>query len=433
VEHLLNKLTARFSELLRTQLNSGAVWFFLANALPSFTAVALGPFILKKVGLGEYAVLGLTTYFFNLVGSYSDFSGYTHLLAVYSKRTSGRHSDFGNALILKASLLAFFFCVLEFFSLWHPRKDDLYLLLAISMLALALPSANMEWFFVARKRYFQIFLARLSVVSFQLLLTMIWFFSGRRSSFFIPLITLASGAAGSLCLLMALGPKQILNGMIIVRQISFRGMRGLVIRLFPMAAAMLVTPYFLAYALPWYSLTSPDKRLLGAFSIAYRLIMGVSALMVPLVIFSIPQRASSNKVISFRNTFMASLLAIIFFWTAGIPVLRLYFHISKVDPVLFSYSLRIFSILMLGVFFLCLRTPYVGRLVVSGRYRDYFLILLVSCTPVLAFSLIGGKKIPSETIAWLACLPDFLATVGFVGYNRILLRIRSFRSTTAPV
>ncbi len=416
----------RAGNLLVKWTQNGAVWFFLANALPSFIAIALGPFTLRKVGLEEYAVLGLATYFLNLVAGYSDFASYTHLLAVFSKKSQERFIDLANAFALKGCLLTLFFCLLMLVAHSHPRKDDLYPLLAISMLGILLPSTNMEWYFTARKRYFQFFMARTALMSCQILLIMAWFFSKWKSPLFIPSITVISGGVGSILLLSFLGKRHILDWTSSLRLVSFRGMRSLIFRLFPMAAALLILPYFLVYALPWYSLVCPDKKLVGAFSIGYRLIVGISSLIVPLVLYLIPLNATSSQIISFRKTLGWSLSAVVFFWMIGLPVLWFYFHVSKIDGPLFFYSLRTFSILMLGLFFVCLRTPYVGRWFIHGRYRDYFLILLISCSPVLLLSWIGGKRIPPNMVAWLACLPDFLATSGFIGYNRIRSRFKLF-------
>ena len=424
---MIQSLVSRSVQSLKKGFVGGAVWFFLANALTPLVAVGLGPLILRKIGLEEYAVLGLATYFLVLVLSYSDFACYTHLLAVYSKKNPDRHIDFGNAFALKAILMTLFFCVLGIFTHWHPRGDDLYFLLGIFMVGLVFfPSANLEWYFVARKRYFQFLLARILFVTLQVLLTLAWYLSNGKNPLFIPVIMVISGMAGSLCLVLFLGKERIRNGMAAFSSVSFHGIRSLVFRLFPMAASLLFTPYFLAYALPWYSLTSSDKRLVGAFAVAYRLIVGISSLAAPLVIYLIPKNAASSQTISFPKTFAFSLIGAIGFWIIGIPVLWFYFHVSNVDRRLFTYSLRIFSILMLGVFFLCLRIPYIGKWLIHGRYRDYFYIHLISCLPVLALSWLGGRKIHSEWVPWLACLPDFLAGVGFVGYNRIRWRLRLF-------
>jgi O-antigen/teichoic acid export membrane protein len=428
---MLNFLTTRSKDVLSPALKSGAIWFFLANSLPSLVAVVLGPFALRKVGLEEYAVISLAGYFFNLVAGYSDFATYTHLLAIYSKKNQDRHIDLGNAFALKAGFAFLYFCTLIFFRHYHPRKDDLYIILAIFMIGIVLPSANIEWYFIARKRYLQFFLARACVIGSQIILTLVWFFSVWNSPRFIPAIIVTSGAVGSACLLWFLGGHHILKGLGMLRSVSFHGLRSLVFRLFPMAATLLITPYFLAYALPWYSLVSSDKKHLGAFVISYRLILGMSSLVAPLVFYSIPQGAASNRSPILSKAVGLSFLAGIGFWTLGIPVMWFYFHVSKVEPSLFFYSIHAFSVLLIGIFFLCLRTPYVGQWVAQGRYRGYFFIHLISCAPVLALSWIGGKRISPEAVLWLACLPDFLATTSFVGYDRLRPYLRRFRTVLA--
>lgn len=414
---------------LKTGFHEGALWFALSSILPPLVSIFLGPLILRKVGLEEYAILGLAAYFLVLVTGYSDFGSNTNLLTVYSKKSPSRHADLGNSVMLKLGLLALFFCVLVFSPRLYPRKDDLYSLMGVFMAGLLLPSAYVEWYFIARRRYFQLFLARVALLGSQILLILTWVYSSWKDPMFLPFITLVSGMVGSLCFLWFLGGNQILNWLMVLRLVSFRGMRSLFLRLLPMGASLLLTPYLLAYALPWYSLTCSDKRLVGAFSIAYRLIIGLSSLVAPLVIYWIPKNAALNRAPSFAKTFGLSLSAVVGFWILGVPVLWFYFHLSKVDPIFFPYSIRNFSILLLGVFFLCLRTPYVGQRLIYGQYRSYFLILLISCAPIMALSWVGGKRIPYHVVPWLACLPDFLTTVGFVGYNRF----RSFGKSVSAV
>jgi hypothetical protein len=75
-----------------------------------------------------------------------------------------------------------------------------------------------------------------------------------------------------------------------------------------------------------------------------------------------------------------------------------------------------FSILLIAVFLMCVRTPLVGKVFISHRYREYFLIHLFACLPVLALSFFLGGSISHEWVPWLACLPDLLATIGFIFY-----------------
>lgn len=397
--------------------------------LPSLVAVALGPFILRKVGLAEYSVLSLATYFYNAAYGYSDFSTYTHLLVSYSKKSPQRKADLGNAFALKSIIFTFLFAALCVAMIDYPRKDNLYPLLAISMTAIILPSTNMEWYFVANKRYYQIFLSRAAIVGLQVLLTAIWFLSNFKSSLFVPAIAPISGIFGSLFLLKFLGTRRIFDWMSTLRLISFRGTKNLILQLSPIAATLFFNPYFLAYALPWYTLTHSDGSHVGAFSISYRLIMGLSLLIVSLLLYTIPRNAITNRPPSFTRSLTFSLIAALSFWIIGIPVLWLYFHISKIDLNLFSFSLHTFTILMVGIFFLCLRTPYVGRTLVSGQYRAYFIIVSISCIPVITLSWMWGRGIPPGFVAWLACLPDLCATAGFIGYSYSKSYLKYFPST----
>lgn len=415
----MKALASRIRGVFIQGFQQGAFWFTLSSILPPFVAVMTGPLILRKVGLENYALLGLATYFLTLAVAYSDFGSYSHLLALYSKHSASRHTDLGNAFLLKAFLWIGLFVALLAFVVWSPRKDAIYPLLALSMLNLVLPSTNTEWYFVARKKYFQLFLIRVLMVGMQLGLTLIWFFSDLKNILYVPLIGLLSVLSSSLLLIGFLGWELIEKWISALRQVSLGGLRILTFRLLPIAATLLITPYFVAYALPWFSLVTADKKLVGAFSIAYRLIIGFSSLVGPFVIYSMPRSAASTRGVTLSRILGFSLLAAAIFWILGIGILRYYFRVSSIDPVLFSKTCRYFSVLLLCIFFMCVRTSFVSRSLVSGQYKAYFLIHFSSCMPVLAFSWLGKNWISSDWVPWLACLPDFFATVGFLGYFRL--------------
>ena len=404
---------------LKTSASNGSLWFSISSAIPAVVSILLGPLILKKVGLEEYGVLSLAAYYLLLVATYSDFGGYSHLLIAFSKKTPERYADVAHVFMLRAILLALFFLTLEVFVFWKPRSDLVYSFLGISMVGLMLPSTNFEWYFMARKRYFHIFLVRVWLNGCLIALMLFWFFSESKNPTFVPIINVAAASTASLALLWLLGIDRVYNGICCLTKVSFAGIGRFFLKLFPLAASQLLTPYFLAYALVWFSETTSDRKLIGAFSIGYRMTMGFSALVGPFVLYAMPRFAVPGSAISFRKMLGLSVLVVCVFWCLGLPVLWIYFHVSKVDPGMFSYTLRIFSILMLAIFFLCLRTPYVARWLISGRYMAYFIMLLISCAPVLMLSWIVGGKVSPGSVAWLACLPDFLATIIFLGYNRM--------------
>jgi hypothetical protein len=183
----------------------------------------------------------------------------------------------------------------------------------------------------------------------------------------------------------------------------------------------LVTPYFLSYALAWFSLVVSDKKMVGAFSIGYRIVIGLSALAGPMVFYMMARGPGSNSAVSFRKTLLAAIVGTFALWALGVAVVAFYFQVSKVDPALWTYCIQSFSILMLGLFFIFFRTPYVSRCAISGHYRGYFLIHLMACAPLLAFSLTLGRHVSGSMVPWLACLPDFFAAVGFVYYYKFRL------------
>jgi len=404
----------------RLRAHSGAGWFFVGNALPPMVAIVLGPLVLRKVGLETYAVLGLATYFFNLIVAYSDFSTSTHLLASYARRAPSRHQELGNALALKGTLFVFFAAAVAVSSRVFPRSDGLYGLLGIFMISVLLPSANVEWFFLSRKRYKDIFRARIASVAIQVLVTLAWFYSARSDALFVPLSALMAGVAASAVLVRLLGFGPLRSAVRALQGASFGGATRLLKQIFPVAAVLLVAPYSLAYALPWFSLASPDKKLVGAFSISYRLVIGAITLVAPGTLYLISRGGGRRARRSLGSALVSSALLCVGFWLIGLMILRFYFALSHLDSGLLPYSVRVFSILNVGLFFLCLRTPYVADFISAGKYRTYFMVHLVSCAPTLLLSWMVGKRMPSEWVVWLACVPEVGATLLFLFLARWL-------------
>lgn len=379
--------------------------------------------LLKKLGLESYALIGLATYFFTLAASYSDFGAATHLLGAYATRTAGRRADLGNAFVLRASLLAVFLAALAVGGVYLPRPDGLYALVAVSLGSALLPSANVEWYLTARAQYGRIFTARGVMAVCQVCLTLAWYFSSWRDPLFVPLILLASSVPSSALLLAFLGKRRIREGLLCLREVSWKGIATLFARLLPMASVLLLTPYFLAYALPWYSHVSADKNMVGTFSISYRLVIGINGLLVPLTLY-LMSRWTLEKRPSFSRALGFALPFAMVFWAALRVILQIYFVTANLDSAQLPHAARVLSILMLGVFLVCLRAPYVARRLATAGYKEYFLIHLVGCAPVLALSWLGGRRVPPEAVPWLACLPELLTTTLFIWRERFGSRRR---------
>jgi O-antigen/teichoic acid export membrane protein len=188
-------MNMKILQFFRREIKNGAGWFTISNFIPSAVSVLMGPLILRKVGLEDYAVLSMAAYLLSLVFIYSDFGGYPHLLAAFSKQSGDRFRDLSSALVLKGALLLLSFFLLGAFALWHPRQDLLYPFLALSMIGLALPTMNAEWYLIAEKRYFQIFLSRLVLNGSLILLICAWLFSSEKNFLLFPLLNLAASTA----------------------------------------------------------------------------------------------------------------------------------------------------------------------------------------------------------------------------------------------
>ena len=412
------KLVPQIRKAILNRYRDGAIWFTLANAIPPLGGILLGSINLRIIGLEDYAILSLAGYFYVMALAYSDFGGYSHLLAAFTTKSPGRFGDFGNALVLKGVILSAFLAALGGWAWAYPRNDDLYALLAFSMLALVFPAMFLEWFFIARNAHFDLFKARVLMFASQLVLTLAWLASGWKSPLFVPLIGVTAAGVTSIYMARRFGIDRISRGLAAVRNASLPAMRTLIFRLAPVMVSQLTYPYFLAYSLPWYSMTASDPKDIGAFSIGYRMIMGMLALVGSFVFFNMPRSPDPRGRISIGRTVVSSALASAFLWAAGLPVMYYYYWISNTDFAMFSRTLGPFSILMIAIFCNALRIHLVGRCLVMGRYRIFLLIHVLACAPTFLLSIVAGDRFPSAWVPWFSVLPDVLATAGFMLWDR---------------
>jgi hypothetical protein len=249
---------------------------------------------------------------------------------------------------------------------------------------------------------------------------------------FLPAINFVATAAVARYAFWYFGAGSVGRVFSILGLVSFRGLRRYVARTLPLAATQLVTPYFLAYALPWFTMVASDQALVGAFSVSYRIVLGFSALLAPLVFYMMARIGSSSRIIPQRH--MVGFAAVIGAgcWMMGMGLLWFYFHFSKVEPGLYPDAVKYLSILMLGVFFSCWRAPIVSYCTIRARYRPYFLIHLCACLPTLALSLLARSHVSQEAVVWLVCLPDLLATLGLIWYYYSDFRASGARAASVP-
>lgn len=393
-----------------------AVLFTISNLLPSLLGIALGPLVLRKVGLEEYGVLGLATYFLGIIVAYADFGAYAHLLSVFSKKAPDRHAHLASAFVLKGALLLASLAFLLVRSRLAPRNDDLFQLIGLYLLGALIGPLNVDWFFIARKRIENLFWSRLIQNLSQLSLVILWYFSPYHDALQFALISCLSAAMASLWLLRSLGASTVGRFLRDARAISFGKVYRLALRMFPIAASQLVTPYFLAYSLAWFSLCTPDKKEVGAFSVGYRLIIGFSSLVGPFVHFFMPRDISAQTKVPFGKILPIACAAGGAFWLIGIAFIRIYFKMSSMGEHWIPSVDRSFSILILGVILLSIRTFAAGHCLLDGHYLTYFFIHLISCAPILALSWGYSYPALSYWVPWLACIPDLLATSLFMIY-----------------
>lgn len=414
---MLNALWNSAAARVRTELRHGAGWYSLSSLLAPIVALLLGPLVLRKVGLEEYGVLALAGYFMSLALAYYDFGTYPHLLAAFSKQAPDRHADFGHALLIRAALIVVLYGALGTWALRNPRDDVLYAFLAVSMTGLFFPSPNVDWYLIARKRFFDFFLLRVTFSGVPVVLTLAWFFSPWDDLLWIAGINLIAVGAASAYLVRAVGMANVRAGLACLSLASWRGLRAFAARVLPLALTQFLVPYFLAYALVWYSMSQPDKELVGAFGISYRIAIGFSALLAPMVLYVISRSGGAVRHVALPKILGASAAATGGIGILGVAVIWFYFAISGANPDLLAFTIRNFLILLIGILFVSLRIVPVSRCTSRGDYRTYFLIHACACLPVLFFSWVSKGALPTAWVPLLACVPDVFATLGFIYYS----------------
>lgn len=402
----------------RARLISGPALFTLSNALPSMVAILTGPLVLRKVGVEQYGILGLATYILSLASIYADFGAYPHLIAAFSSRAPDRRADLAAAFALKGMVFLLLCASLGSMVLLAPRSDSLYTVVAVFFLSIPIAPMNLDWYLIVRNRYDHLLVARLAASLIQVGLLTTWYLSGPDDLLPVAAIAVISGVIGSASLAAAIGKAGLRAAWECLGGVTLGAIRSLGSRLLPMTATQLVAPYFLAYAMAWFALTSADPRLEGAFSIGYRLIMGFSSLLGPLVLYALAGRGAGTAEIPFLKVLAVSLFGMTLFWLSGLLIIWAFFHFGEVDPSLLSFTQETFSILLAGLLFQALRIVPVSRCLAAGRYLPYFLIHAVGCLPVLLLSRILGDRLPYTWVPALACVPDALATLGFTWYFR---------------
>lgn len=393
----------------------GAPAFMASNALLPAVAVLLGPLILAKVGLELYATLALAAYGLMLIASYSDFNTTTHLLAVFSRKDADRFMVLGNALGVRITIWLGFVVGLVGMEILHPRADELYALIWISLPTVLMPTTIFEWYFILKREYARLLLIRVTAALTHVFLITTWYVSDAGSVFWVPVSAVAAAGFASVVLMLLVGRGPVRKGVLSLKEFRLGRAARLFWRILPMASVLLLGPYFLAYALPWFSLVSSDKEKVGAFSISYRIVIGYQGLIVPMVFYGISKLgATGGAGPGLMKTALGSLVATAVCWVGGVAILLYYFRAGKVDIAHFPFSFTTLTFLLAGIFFLALRTPYVARCLHEHRYREYFLIHAVSCAPVLFLTWAGIGRAHIEWIALLACLPELLATTLFI-------------------
>jgi O-antigen/teichoic acid export membrane protein len=401
---------------------------FLYSVSGSFSGalgVILGPFILNKLNLDKFGILSLPLSVFTFFIAAIDFGMMAHLTARYSKKENNVTQEISNCVLLK--LLLFICCFLAYliyyrFSL-HPLQAKK--LLGIYLISLFFLSTHIEWYYLCIKSIYTIIIARLINSCIYLCLILIWYICFS-SIYGIPVCLILSQSAAFIFLLIK---GNLFRKLFQLPLFSFRETLSLFIKLSPVAGVSLLTPFFITSGMLLLARMQIEHHLIGVYSIPQRIIIGWVTLITPLVLFFIPEVTNKKRLDLFRISGFSLIMSVIGYGI-GIIIIYVYLFFSQTGLSYFSFSLKIYGILMTGIFLVLLRTKYVSAFFHSGRYVMYFTVNLLAASPVILVLTVIKISITPFQVALLACLPELLITGIFVG-EYYLFRHRNNRNGQA--
>jgi O-antigen/teichoic acid export membrane protein len=383
----------------------------LANALN----VILGPLILRKVGLAEYGQLSVALWVFSILATISEFGVQAHLLSLYSRGGEDGRRGIRDSLYLKAGLLLVSFCLYWAYRLWFPHPAPVKSLVGWYLIALAFSTLHLEWFFIANGRLRVLLGSRAAVSGAYACLVVAWYFS----PYGLAALAVCAGLsqfAGSALFFANIRP---LERVARLGMPSLGGMARTFARIVPLAATQILSPFFMGSGVFLMERFGFAKEMIGAYSIANRVAMGVLSFILPLIFYLIPQMKS-------RPGLMKSLPRILGLSALPMPVLAVagpiliwgFYRFSDRGAEHFGYTVSAFLVLLIGLYLNLVRVPFVSQTVAGGRYRRYFLIHLAACMPVILLSAYPWLPATPAWIPWLVCLPEALATGCFLILSR---------------
>jgi O-antigen/teichoic acid export membrane protein len=390
--------------------NINVIWMYsFSSVLMSSINIILGPLILKKVGLTNYGAIGLAMFVFSLFFTFVDFGTQTHLISIYSKNDFDRKKRVVNCLFMKFLLLCFAIILFTGYFNYYPHDILVKRLSAVYCFMIIASITHIEWFFISSRNYFILIKGRIIVALIGYAGLIFWLFY-LKELWFIPLFLGLAQLGGLVYLYLH---SAFIFRLSLTRLISFNDVAKTFTKLMPMAGTQILSYFFIASGILLMVKIHGQSDIVGAYSIAQRIINGLIMLVVPLVLYFIPFTKNDRKI-SLAKVLMYSVCISIFFVTAGSLIIKIFYHISSVEKYYLGFSLKIYGILSIGVFFLLLRTVYVSAFVYSERYKQNFLIHFIGCLPVLLIYFIPHLYFAPVSIAGLVCIPELIVTSLFI-------------------
>jgi O-antigen/teichoic acid export membrane protein len=406
-------------ELIRRLLRGEGrdiILYTASGGFAGFVGILTGPLILAKAGLADYGALGLAAFVFTFFSTWTDFGIQAHLISAGS--TNRPSPDFAHeaasAFGLKALLLAA--AGLAYLAYWkfYPHPPLVKTLAGFYLIVLPCSTSNFEWYFIGRSLHFRLAVSRFLTAAASVLLIVWWYRAGEGISF-IPLSVAASQALGAAYLAWRIRLDRRLAQFAAA---SWCRIGQLFKLLLPVAGTQVLSPFFLGSGIFLMERVGAPAESIGAYGVAQRVIIGWSALIVPLVFFFIPKSRPAGGGNPFLGRLAASGGISLMLMAAGLGIIGFYYWFSGASPDYLRFSALAYSVLLVGIFLNLLRLKYVSALVAEQRYHLYFLIHLAAALPVMAAAVFPPYDLPLLLVAGIACLPEAIATACVIAASR---------------
>ena len=380
--------------------------FTASGSLQSLIGIISGPLILRKAGLAQFGYLGLAVFIFGLCNTLADFGIPAHLIALTS-RPGAERAGVADAFALKAAMFVAMLALFLGYSAYYPHPHEAKLVAAGYLLVILFSAANLEWVFISERRHRELAIGRVAAAVLTLACLLGWYFLGS-ALWFVP-VGGAAGQAAELAYLgwrlrerppaFGLGTPSFARAWAVLRKVA------------PMAAVQVVSPFFLANGIFLMQKQRAPEEWIGAYNVSQRVLIGWLGLAGPFILFLIPKLAREGGYRGARKLIPAAAGLTVVLAVVGSLLIGIFYAVARSHIAYLGFSLRVYAILMIGLFLNLARLQAVSYILSRGAYRIYGLIHFVGVLPGIAMALAPAGMLPIGLIPFGVSIPEAIATV----------------------